>query len=111
MTDADGCRKNDIAVSTFYNWLSRFRKSAVDQIPLPNYDHFEVPHPKQDVVPVDIVSQHIPDQHTASQMKKQYLDNSHTIEVAMRDITVFFSNDVDPILLTRIIHILKELSC
>ena len=25
MTDADWCRENDIAVSTFYNWVSRCR--------------------------------------------------------------------------------------
>ena len=28
MTDADWCRENDIAVSTFYNWVSRCRKAA-----------------------------------------------------------------------------------
>lgn len=33
MTDADWCRENDIAVSTFYNWVSRCRKAAADQIP------------------------------------------------------------------------------
>ena len=33
MTDADWCRENDIAVSTFYNWVSRCRKTAADQIP------------------------------------------------------------------------------
>ena len=39
MTDADWCRENDIAVSTFYNWVSRCRKAAADQIPAPNYGH------------------------------------------------------------------------
>ena len=68
MTDADWCRKNDIAVSTFYNWVSRYRISAVDQSSLPNYGHFEVPRPKQDVVPVDIVPDHIPEQHATSQL-------------------------------------------
>ena len=29
MTDADWGRENDIAVSTFYNWVSRCRKAAV----------------------------------------------------------------------------------
>ena len=29
MTDADWCRENDIAVSTFYNWVSRCRKTAL----------------------------------------------------------------------------------
>ena len=31
MTDADWCRENGIAVSTFYNWVSRCRKAAPDQ--------------------------------------------------------------------------------
>ena len=37
MTDADWCRENDIAVSTFYNWVSRCRKTAADQIQAANY--------------------------------------------------------------------------
>lgn len=98
MTDADWCRENDIAVSTFYNWVSRCRKAAADQIPAANYGHLEVPRPKQDVVPIDIVPDHIPEQHTASQRLNSHLDNSHTIEVAMKDITVRISNDADPIL-------------
>lgn len=56
-----GCRENDIAVSTFYNWVSRCRKTAADQIPAANYGHLEVPRPKQDVVPIDIVPDHIPE--------------------------------------------------
>lgn len=107
MTDADWCRENDIAVSTFYNWVSRCRKAAADQIPAANYGHLEVPRPKQDVVPIDIV----PEQNTASQMQNTYLDNSHTIEVAMKDITVRISNDADPALLTRTFRLLQEFSC
>ena len=45
MTDADW-RENDIAASTCYNWVSRCRKAAADQIPPPNYGHLEVPRPK-----------------------------------------------------------------
>ena len=81
MTDADWCRENDIAVSTFYNWVSRCRKTAADQIPAANYGHLEVPRPKQNVVPIDIVPDHIPEQHTASQMLNSNLDNPHTIEI------------------------------
>ena len=43
MTDADWCRENDIAVSTFYNWVSRCRKMAADPIAAANYGHLEVP--------------------------------------------------------------------
>lgn len=111
MTDADWCRENDIAVSTFYNWVSRCRKTAADQIPAANYGHLEVPRPKQDVVPIDIVPDHISEQHTASQMQNPYLNNLHTIEVAMKDITIRISNDADPALLTRTFRLLGELSC
>ena len=110
MTDADWCRENDIAVSTFYNWVSRCRKTAADQIPAANYGHLEVPRPKQDVVPIDIVPDHIPEQHTASQMLNSSLDNPHTIEVSMKDITVRIS-DADPVLLTRTFRMLQEFSC
>ena len=84
MTDADWCRENDIAVSTFYNWVSLCRKIAADRIPAANYGHLEVSSPKQDVVPIDIVPDHIPEQHTASQMLNSHLDSSHTIEVSMK---------------------------
>ena len=63
------------------------------------------------MVLIDIVPDHIPEQHTASQMQNMYLDNSHTIEVAMKDITVRINNDVDPLLLTRTFRQLQELSC
>lgn len=101
MTDADWCRENDIAVSTFYNWVSRCRKAAADQIP----------HSKQDVVPIDIVSDHLPEQHIASQMHQTNLDNSHTIEVSMNDVTIRISNDADPVLLTRTLRLIREPSC
>ena len=107
MTDADWCRENDIAVSTFYNWVSRCRKAAADQIPAANYGHLEVPRPKQDVVPIDIV----PEQHTASQMLNSNLDNSHTIEVSMNDVTIRISNDADPVLLTKTFRLIRETSC
>ena len=111
MTDADWCRENGIAVSTFYNWVSRCRKTAADQIQAANYGHLEVPRPKQDVVPIDIVPDHISEQHTASQMQNSYLDNSYTIEVDMKDIIIRISNDADPALLTRTFRLLEELSC
>ena len=59
MTDTDWCRENDIAVSTFYNWDRRCRKVAADQVLAANYGHLKVPCPKQDVVPIDIVPDHI----------------------------------------------------
>lgn len=111
MTDADWCRENDIAVSTFYNWGSRCQKAAADQIPAANYGLLEVSRPKQDVVPIDIVPDPMPEQHTASQIQNSYLDNSHTIEVALKDIAIRTRNDANPVLLTRTFRLLQEFSC
>ena len=111
MTDAEWCRENDIAVSTFYNWVSRCRKAAAEQIPAPNYGHHADPLPKQDVVPIDIVPDHLPEQHAASQMQQMYLDNSHAIEVTMKDVIIRISNDADPVLLTRTLRLIRETSC
>ena len=111
MTDADWCRENDIAVSTFYNWVSRCRKVAADQIPAPSNAHCEIPRSKQDVVPIGIVSDHLPEQHTASQLHQTNLDNSHTIEVFINDVTIRISNDADPVLLTRTLCLIRETLC
>lgn len=111
MTDVDWCRENDIAASTFYNWVSRCFPAAADQIPKPNYGHPPTPRPKQDVVPVNLVPDHFPEQHTPSQMQQRCLDNSHTIEVTMGGVAVRIRNDADPALLIRTLRLLRETSC
>lgn len=66
----DRCRRvseNNIVVSIFCNWVSNCRKAAVNQIPAANYDHLGLSHPKQEVVPIDIVPDHISKQHAGSQ--------------------------------------------
>lgn len=87
------------------------RVPMANQIPPSNYGHLEVPRPKQDVVPIDIVPDYTPQPHIASQMQPSYLDNSHTIEVVMKDITIRLNNGADPVLLTRTFCLLQEFSC
>lgn len=113
MTDADWCREHQIAPSTFYNWVSRCRKAAADQVQQPHYGHREKPCPRQDVVPVDIISDHCSDQTVTHCLPKadMHLDNSHTIEVTMKDMTIRISNEADPVLLTRTLHLLREILC
>ena len=82
MTDIDWCREHGIAVSTFYYWVKQLRKEAA-QIPAPAYGHSENPRPKQDVVPIDIVPERFPVQHTP------YLDNPHTLEMSAFSKSVF----------------------
>ena len=47
MTDADWCRENGIAVSTFYNWVSRCRKMAADRSPYQTMGIWKSHSPKQ----------------------------------------------------------------
>ena len=111
MTDADWCHENGIAVSTFYNWVSRCRKAAADQILPSNYSHLEDPRPKQDVIPIDLVPHSFPEQHESSKMQETYFNNSHTIEIAVKDITIRIRNDAEPALLTRTFQMLLEFLC
>ncbi len=111
LTDTDWCRENGIAVSIFYNWVSRCRKAAADQILPPNYGHLENPHPRQDVVPIDLVPDSFSEQHAPSQMQEPYPDNSHTIEIAVKDITIRIRNGAEPALLTKTFQMLLESLC
>ena len=113
LTDADWCRENDIAPSTFYNWVSRCRKAASGQIQEPSYGHLEEPRPKQEVVPVEIVLEPKPEPVTTSAFTQHglNLDNSHTIEIAIKDLKIRITNETDPTLLSRTLHMLREFLC
>ena len=113
LTDADWCRANQISPSTFYNWISRCRKAASGQILEPAYGHTNTPQPKQDIVPVKIVPDRLPEavETTSPVVTETHLDNSHMIEVVMKSLTIRISNDADPVLLTRTLRLLQETLC
>ena len=113
LTDADWCRENGIAPSTFYNWVSRCRKAAADQIAEPSYGHLDIPRSKQEVVPIEVVPDVNQEPVTTSSylQSNQHLDNSHTIEITVKDLNIRIRNEVDPILLSRTLHLLQEFLC
>ena len=113
LTDADWCRENGIAPSTFYNWVSRCRKAAADQVPEPSYGHLESPRPKQEVVPIKVVPEPHPEPVATNSciQSNLNLDNSHTIEIAIKDLKIRINNDADPMLLSRTLHLLQEFLC
>ena len=113
LTDAAWCNAHGISPSCFYNAVTRLRKKAC-QIPEPvgKASTLDLTSHKQDVVQIAIEPELSPaelfqDERSSS----MYLDNSHTIEVSMKDITVRISNDADPVLLTRTFRMLQEFSC
>ena len=113
LTDAAWCNEHGISPSCFYNAVTRLRKKAC-QIPNPvgKASALDLTSQKQDVVQIAIEPESspaglIPDNGNSP----MHLDNSHTIEVSMKDITVRISNDADPVLLTRTFRMLQEFSC
>lgn len=113
LTDADWCRENGIAPSTFYNWISRCRKASAE-LTRPNYGHQETPQPKQDVVSIDIIPEELPETPPTFQLQQQaslHLENSHTIEVTLKDVTIRICNNADPILLSQTLQIIRESTC
>ena len=119
MTDADWCKSQGIAVSTFYNWVKRCRKREAAKIQAPSYGHSDTPATKQDVVSVNIVPD-VPEVLMAKQNHSPMsmnLDNSDkfmqicVLEVKIQDFSIGIHNDVDPMLLAQTLRILKELSC
>ena len=66
-----------------------------------------------DVVAVDIVPDRIPELAgaPAALQADTYIDNSHTIEISMKSLSIRIRNDVDPVLLTRTFRLLQEFTC
>lgn len=50
-------------------------------------------------------------QYTPDGNKALHLDNSHTIEVVVKDVTIHICNNADPILLSQLIRLIREPSC
>ena len=108
LSDAEWCKQHDICISTFYAWVRRLRKEACE-IPEPTYGHALTESPKQDVVKVDIHPDLpepaiLPVQERAADL---HLDNSHTIEITISDISIRIKNDADPMLLVQTIRALQ----
>lgn len=114
LTDADWCRKNQIPSSTFYTWIKNCRKAAQgQQLIEPRYGHSIEAQPKQDVVPVSIIQEPVPERKQLSPISTTtlHLDNSHTIEVVMNDVIIRINNDVNPDILGKTLRYLKEVKC
>ena len=106
-------RKNRVPMSEQLKLINQCRKAASDQIQEPSYGHLESSRPKQEVVPVEIVPEPKPKPVTTSAFTQHELnlDNSHTIEIAIKDLKIRITNETDPILLSRTLHMLREFLC
>ena len=113
LTDAAWCNEHGISPSCFYNAVTRLRKKAC-QIPEPagKASTLDLTAHKQDVVQIAIEPESSPAELISdSGSGSTHIDNSHTIEVSMNDVTIRISNDADPVLLTRTLRLIWETSC
>lgn len=78
---------------------------------IPESNYFRHSQPKPDVVPVEVISDSAPDRHTLQPVSTEVANKSHTIEVALNNITVRICNDADPGLLSKVLHVIQEVSC
>lgn len=116
LSDRTWCEQHGILVSSFYNAVKRLRKSTCD-IPLSSnrrtYALDLTSASKQEAVQIDICPDPYPEAvPPAKQMcPAPHLDNSHTIELMMGNISLKVSNSADPFLLQQIIRMLRTDQC
>ena len=116
LSDRTWCEQHGILVSSFYNAVKRLRKSACDIPHASNRRTYALDitsASKQEAVRIDICPEHYPEEvSSAKQMcPVPHLDNSHTIEIMMDDVSLKVSNSADPFLLQQIIRMLKTDPC
>lgn len=113
LTDAAWCEAHGISPSCFYNAVSRLRKKAC-QIPDPigKAGTLDLTSHTQDVVQIAIEPELPPaGLFQNKENSSMYLDNSHTIEIEAKGLTIRMSNTVQPVLLKILMDALKEPLC
>lgn len=107
LSDAAWCERNGIKPSSFYNAVTRLRRKACE-IPEPvgKANTLDLTASHQDVVRIDIQEDlplDIPRQYESS----LHLDNSHTIEIETKELSIRMSNSVHPDLLRVVLMTLR----
>ena len=103
LSDHQWCLNNDINPGTFYNWVSRLRKSNSVDITDKNPVSAYVPA-DQEVVKIEMNSL------SASNAIDKSTDAS-VMELVIGSTGLRIPNGTDPMLLAKTIRILAELSC
>ena len=104
LSDHQWCLNNDINPGTFYNWVSRLRKSNSVDIPDKNPVSAYVPA-DQEVVKIEMNSL------SASNAIDKKSTDASVMELVIGNTGLRIPNGTDPMLLAKTIRILAELSC
>ena len=112
LSDSAWCEQKGISVSSFYNAATRLRKKACE-IPEPvgKARTLDLTSNHQEVVRVDIQSERSPAEMIRLLETSMHIDNSHTIELKMDDVSIRISNSADPFLLQQIVRMIRPVRC
>jgi len=115
MTDRTWCEQHGILVSSFYNAVKRLRRKACDIPYVSNKKPYalDLTSQKQEAVQIDIYPETILDSEVPAPQAASvpHIDNSHTIELVMGNVSLKVSNSADPVLLQQIIRMLNPALC
>lgn len=116
LSDRTWCEQHGILVSSFYNAVKRLRQSACDIPQASNRRTYALDITsanKQEAVRIDICPDHDPEAVPSAKQicPAPHLDNSHTIELMIDNVSLKISNSADPFLLQQIIRMLRTEQC
>ena len=106
LSDYQWCKHHDIKSSTFYGWIKQVKKHNF-VIPEPADSLTYTADTKPDIVRLDVV-----DNPCAA-----YVDTSHSgapscaMEITLGKATIKISNDINPMLLSKVVSLLGEVLC
>ena len=119
LTDCQWCKQNGIPAGTFYGWVKNFKKKGVS---IPTSTGRSTAPVKQEVVKVDILeadpyeviepvkSNSLGSIITSDNTSYPVSDGS-VIELSIYGATLKFTDSINPAVLGKTLHLIKELSC
>jgi hypothetical protein len=107
LSDAQWCKANDIATSTFSYAIKRLREKSYGIPERIDDDIHDLTQPKQDVVKVDIVPDVQPPVEYIPEVAP-HIDNSHMIEIEIGGAKISLCNGADPELVSKTLMTLRR---
>lgn len=108
LCDADWCRENHIAISSFYSAIRRLREKSYAIPRLQKSPVLDLTKAAPDIVQIGI----IPDEEQPCQTASSFNQSSRpTMEIYLKGVDIRLYNDVSPTLLTQVLTILKGSLC
>jgi len=105
LSDAEWCRQNGIASSTFYNWTVRLRKRGCE-IPNPWTD-VQLPSTTQDVVLLNVID----DESITHPVCIDAPNTSVSLMLEINGAKLTIPNGIDTALLSQVIAVMKGSLC